>query len=291
MPAGPPHSATQPPRLKSPLLTTVILVTAVTLMLLATVVGLAVHRVIRLRSADDRVWAEAVSHRLTAMGSPFQTTRRTQIRGSIAGRTAVLARAADGRVAAVVTLHVPLAKAEGPRRPDLRLPRGEGDHRFGPRWVQVWTHDTDPSAAPPLLARALALAQAAEDQQTAPWALFAGQKGLAFKASREGEPCAIEGEFDGVPVHVRLDGGSKPPLKTIIVAAFPRRRHREPMRMMGGLESLTVDLPDLLKRYDHAEVEDGTVRLQLDGMVVDELEQKLLDAARIARAFASSASS
>ena len=195
-------------RSKSSLLTTVIIAAAVTLMLLATVLGLAVHRVLRLRSADDRVWAEAVSHRLTAMGNPFQTTRRTQIRGSIAGRTAVLARAADGRIAAVVTLHVPLAKAEGPRRPDLRLPRGERDHRFGPRWVQVWTKDTDPSAAPPLLARALALAQAAEEQQTAPWALFAGQQGLAFRASREGEPCA-----EGAPVGaggggVEAEGGA-----------------------------------------------------------------------------------
>ena len=67
--------------------------------------------------------------------------------------------------------------------------------------------------------------------------------------------------------------------------------HRESVRAMGGLESLTVDLPDLLARYGDAEVEDGTVRLQLDGMVVDDLEQKLHDAARIARAFAKSATS
>ena len=110
-----------------------------------------------------------------------------------------------------------------------------------------------------------------------------------LRASREGEP-RNRRWIDGVPVHVRLDGGNAP-LKTIIVAAFPRRRHQEPVRVMGGLESLTVDLPDLLERYDHAEVEDGTVRLQLDGMVVDDLEQKLHDAARIARAFATSATS
>ena len=273
------------------MITTIIITAAVSLMLLATVCGLAVHRVVRLRRADERVWAEATAHRLTAMGNPFHTTQRTQVRGQVAGRTAVLARAADGRAVAVVTLHVPLASSGGPRRPNLRLPQDETDHRFGPRWVQVWTTEADPAAAAPLLARALTLAQAAEEQQTAPWALFAGQQGLAFKASREGEPCAIEGEFDGVPMHVRLDGASKPPLKTVIVAGFPRRRLRHPIRSMGGLESLTIDLPDLLDRYDHAEVEDGTVRLQLDGMVVDDLEQRLQDAALIARAFASSATS
>ena len=67
----------------------------------------------------------------------------------------------------------------------------------------------------------------------------------------------MEGEFDGVPVHVRLDGATKPPLKTIIVAAFPRRRLRGASRSMGALESLTIDLPDLLDRYEDAEVEDG----------------------------------
>jgi hypothetical protein len=189
----------------------------------------------------------------------------------------------------VVTLHVPLDHMDGPRRPNLRLPRDGSDHRFGARWVQVWTDSAEPSAVPPLLARALTLARAAEEQQTAPWALFAGQRGLAFKASRQGEPCAIEGEFGGVPVHIRLDGAQKPPVKTVIVAAFPRRRFRNASSTGGSMETIAIDLPDLLQRYQDAEVEDGTVRLQLDGMVVDNLEQHLNEAILLARAFASSA--
>jgi len=272
-------------------LSTVLVTAAIVVMVLATVLGIAVHRLLKRRQAEDRVWAEATAHRLTAMGNLFHTNGNHQVRGTVAGRTAVLARSTDGRIAAVVTLHVPINDADGPRRPNLRLPRDGSDHRFGRRWVQVWTDDATPAATPPLLARALSLAQAAEEQQTAPWALFAGQQGLAFKASRQGEPCVIEGEFGGVPVHVHLDGVQKPPLRTIIVAAFPRRRRTGPPPPMGGMESLAVDLPNLLNRYEDAEVEDGTVRLRIDGMVVDDLEQRLNEAILLARAFASSATS
>ena len=271
-------------------ITTIVVTAAIALMVLATVLGLAVHRLLGRRQADDKAWAEATAHRLTAMGNLFHTTRGTRIRGTVAGRTAVLARSPDGRTAAVVTLHMPLDSAEGPRRPNLRLPRDGSDHRFGSRWVQVWTDDRTPTAAAPLLARAVSLAHAAEEQQTAPWALFAGQQGLAFRASRQGEPCAIEGEFAGVPVHVHLDGTQKPPVRTVIVAAFPRRRRRG-LRPTGPMASFGVDLPDLLERYEDAEVEDGTVRLQIDGMVVEDLEQRLKEAILLARAFAASATS
>ena len=273
-------------------LSTVLIVSAVTVMVLAAVLGLVVHRMLRRKRADDLVWGEATAHRLTGMGHLFHANATGQVRGSLSGRTAVLARTTDGRTAAVVTLHVPLDTADGPRRPNLRLPKDGSDHRFGSRWVQVWTPDTDPAAGPPLLARALTLAQAAEAQQTAPWALFAGQRGLAFKSSRQGEPCVIEGEFGGVPVHVHLDGTHKPAARTVIVAAFPRRRRSTgPVPGLGTLESLTVDLPDLLQRYKDAEVEDGTVRLHIDGMVTDDLEERLNEAILLARAFASSASS
>jgi hypothetical protein len=273
------------------LLTTVLVTATFSLMVAATIFGLAVHRLLRRRQADNRAWAEAIAHRLTAMGNLFQTHNATRVRGTIAGRTAVLAQSADRRTVAVVTLNVPLENAEGPRRPNLRLPEDPADHRFGPRWVQVWTRDRSPSAVPPLLARALSLAQAAETQQTAPWALFAGQRGLAFRASREGEPCMIEGEFGGVPVHVHLDGVEAPPVRTVIVAAFPRRQRRDAKHGSASMAALGIDLPDLLERYEDAEVEDGTVRVEIDGMVVDDLEERLREAILLARAFASSASS
>ena len=273
------------------MLTTVLVTAAFSLMATATILGLAVHRLLRRRQADNRAWAESIAHRLTAMGNLFQVHNSTRVRGTIAGRTAVLAQSADRRTVAVITLHVPLKDAEGPRRPNLRLPDEPSDHRFGPRWVQVWTRDRSPAAVPSLLARAIALAQAAEVQQTAPWALFAGQRGLAFRASREGEPCMIEGEFGGVPVHVHLDGVQDPPVRTVIVAAFPRLRRKGARNAPGSMAALGIDLPDLLNRYEDAEVEDGTVRVEIDGMVVDDLEQRLREAILLARAFASSASS
>jgi hypothetical protein len=269
------------------LLTTVIVSAAIALMVFSTVLALVVRYLVRRRRADDLAWAEATAHRLSSPGNRFQTHNATRVRGSIAGRTAVLARSPSGKNVAVVTLHVPFAHAEGPRRPNLRLPRDGRDHRFGTRWVQVWTDDGTVASTPALLARALTLAQAAEDQQTAPWALFAGQQGLAFRASRQGEPCVIEGELGGVPVHVHLDGAQKPPLRTVIVAAFPRpiRGRLKP----GPLASMGAGLPELLERYDHAEIEEGMVRLHFDGMVIDDLEKHLNEAIQLARAFASSA--
>ena len=146
--------------------------------------------------------------------------------------------------------------------------------------------------APALLARALSLAAAAEQQQTAPWALFAGQRGLDFRASRQGESCAIEGEVGGVPVHIHLDGTHKPPVRTVIVAAFPRRSRaqvRAGKPSAGAAGSMSLELADLLSRYEDAEVGDDSIRLHLPGMVVDDLDERISEAVALARALASSA--
>ena len=279
-------------------LTAVLVTMTIGLMVLATVLGLVVHRLLKRRRALDSVWAAGTAERLTELGHPFATTPAGQVRGTISGRTAVLARshkgAAPGPIAAVVTLHIPLHQAGSslPSRPNLRLRDDGTTHRFGSRWVQVWSDDSGPQAAPELLARALTLAGAAEQQQTAPWALFAGQRGLDFKASRQGEPCVIEGEVGGVPVQVHLDGAHKPPVRTVIVAAFPRRGrasvHAEhASSSLAG--SMSLELAHLLSRYEDAEVGDDSIRLHLPGMVVDDLDERISEAVALARALAASA--
>jgi len=279
-------------------LTTVLVTAAIGLMVLASVLGIVVHRLLKRRRALDKVWSEATAEKLTGLGHPFSTTPQGQVRGTISGRTAVLARshhgARPGPIAAVVTLHLPLdqGEAELPARPNLKLPEDGSTHRFGSRWVQVWTDDPGPDAAPALLARALTLAGAAEQQQSAPWALFAGQRGLDFKASRQGESCAIQGEVGGVPVHIHLDGTHKPPVRTVIVAAFPRRGRshvRAGSPTAGSAGSMSLELADLLSRYEDAEVGDNSIRLHLPGMVVDDLDERLSEAVALARALASSA--
>ena len=277
---------------------TAMLVTAtIGLMVFATVLGVVVHRLLKRRRAQDKVWAESTAERLTELGHPFAPTTAGQVRGTISGRTAVLARTHQGTkpgpIAAVVTLHIPLAQPTStlPSRPNLRQPEDGSTHRFGSRWVQVWADVPGPGAAPALLARAISLAGAAEQQQTAPWAIFAGQRGLDFRASRQGESCAIEGEVGGVPVHIHLDGTHKPPVRTVIVAAFPRRSRAQVRagRPAGAAGSMTLEVADLLSRYEDAEVGDDSIRLHLPGMVVDDLDERISEAVALARALASSA--
>jgi len=282
------------------LLTAALVTATIGLMVVATVLGLVVHRLLKQRRAADKVWAETTAERLSKLGHPFSTTSAGQVRGSISGRTAVLARshngALPGPIAAVVTLHLPLAHTDSelPSRPNLRRPSDGASHRFGSRWVQVWSEETGTEAAPTLLARAITLAAAAEQQQTAPWALFAGQRGLDFKASRQGESCVIEGEVGGVPVHVHLDGTHKPPVRTVIIAAFPRRGRsaaRVGAHPTGPIGSMSLELANLLSRYEDAEVGDDSIRLHLPGMVIDDLDERISEAVALAKALSSSATS
>ncbi len=265
-------------------LSSLLVTMALTLMGLATLLGVAVHVLLRRRKKDEREWAESTAEALSSLGHPFAATSNGQMRGTVAGRTVVLARSIDKRVVAVVSLHLPLEHTDGKKRPSLRLPSEREGHQFGTRWVQVWAPVAEVAQTPALLARALSVAAAAEEQQAAPWALFAGQRGLDFRGSRHGEPCLIEGTIQGVPVQVHLDGVNKPPMRTVIVAGVPRN-----LRVTAVPGPMSLDLAGLLQKHADAEVSDGTVRLHFPGMLVDQLDERIGDAVALARAFASSA--
>lgn len=260
------------------------------LVVLALVTALLAGTLIHLRRQrpqKDPVWAARVCARMSASNDEdFRVDGEGHVRGLLHGRPAVVGLDSQRKTVVILRLTMPVPDPEAPERPSLRgLPSPDG-HRVGRQWVQYWRAGVDADEVPQLAAEALGLARAVEAQASAPWALFAGQNGLAFHEGRDNRPCFMQGEFDGVQVRVQLDGLREPPLRTLIVAG--RRQRGRVQRILTGTQVLTgaTDMGALLSRYEDAEIDEDTVKIAIPGMVVDDLGERLRDAVAMARALA-----
>ncbi len=257
---------------------------AVLVLATAVLAGMLVH-LRRTRPVKDLAWSGDVATRMGAAGDDaFRVDGEGHVRGLLHGRPTVVGRTADRRTVVIMRLTMPLGDPDAPERPSLRQLGGDEGHRFGRQWVQRWSRSATPADVPALAAETMGLARAAEAQAAAPWAMFAGQHGLAFHAGRDDRPCYIQGELHGVPVRVQLDGLREPPLRTLIVAG--RRRIQRLQGSFGGAAVLSgvADMGALLSRYDDAEIDENTVKIAIPGMVVDDLDARLHDAVALARA-------
>ncbi|MFM2248586.1 MAG: hypothetical protein RL071_4661 [Pseudomonadota bacterium] len=254
--------------------------------------------VMLLRYADRRRerWALDALRALRARGEHAQLDRRHHLRGLLGGRPGIITSTLAGRGVVALSLFVPLPDADPDLRPTLNLPRAPRGHRVGARMVQLWQDKLRPAAVPALLADGLALARALEEQATAPWASFAARAGLRFRPNRGPDPCALDGEIDGVPVHLHLEGMTEAPLRTVLLATAPRpgAPRRAPVRLGPGRRPLIAALgaqplsPAMLARLDRhpeAQVDEDSVQLKLDGMVTDGLSEAVADVVALARLF------
>ncbi|MBL8616849.1 MAG: hypothetical protein JNM72_14665 [Deltaproteobacteria bacterium] len=254
--------------------------------------------VLLLRFADRRRerWALDALRVLRARGEHAQVDRRHHLRGLLGGRPGIITSTLTGRGVIALSLFVPLPDADPELRPSLNLPPAPRGHRVGGRMVQLWQDQLRPAAVPALLAEGLSLAHALEEQATAPWASFAARAGLRFRPNRGPDPCALDGEIDGVPVHVHLEGLSEGPLRTVLLATAPRpgAPRRAPVRLGQGRRPLIAALaarplsPTMLARLNRhpaAQVDEDTVQIKLDGMVTDELDAAVTDLVALARLF------
>jgi len=251
---------------------------------------LATFTILLVRRREDRraAWAREALPVLSQRGATFAINRRNHLRGMVGGRPCVLTYTHSGRAVAVATLFLPAPGSDPTDRPDLRHAKSPRGQRLSGRFVQVWSEGLAANDAPKLLAEAITLARAQDEQTCAPWAQFAAERGLRFRASRGGEHCSLDGEWRGTSVHVQLEGAFDPPLRTVLVAALPKVRFGGP-RVRGnpgesrplldamGARALTPGLLEKLDRYPDAVVEETTVRIRLEGMVIEDLDKRLDD--------------
>lgn len=260
-------------------------IVAVLVFATAVLLGLWVH-LLKVRSARDLAWSGRVATELGRMGdAPFKIDGEGHVRGLVHGRPTVVALTGDRFAVVIMRLHMPIPDVDAPKRPSLRGLDGPEGHRIGQQWVQVWQARMGAAQIGKLVATALGLAQAAEAQAAAPWALFAGQNGLSFHEGRVNRPCFMQGEVDGVHVRVQLAGLREPPLQTLIVAGRGRPRRSETLGW-GGADVLSgaSDMGALFSRYADADIDENTVKIKIPGMVTDGLSERLRDAVALSRA-------
>ncbi len=244
--------------------------------------------VLLLRFADRRRerWALEALRALRARGEHAQVDRRHHLRGLLGGRPGIITSTLTGRGVIALSLFVPQPDADPELRPSLNLPPAPRGHRVGGRMVQLWQDQLAPAAVPALL----------EEQATAPWASFAARTGLRFRPNRGPDPCALDGEVEGVPVHLHLEGLTEGPLRTVLLATAPRpgAPRRAPARLGPGRRPLIAALGARplapatlarLNRHPAAQVDEDTVQLKLDGMVTDALDDAVADLVALARLF------
>ena len=252
--------------------------------------------VLGLRRADRRreAWAQQALHTLGNRGERVTVDRRHHLRGLLGGRPGVVTSTLAGRAVIALALFVPQPDVDPSVRPTLRLPRAPRGHRVGHRMVQLWQDRLDPAGITSLLTEGLALARALEAQALAPWAGFAAAHGLRFRPNQGAEPCTIDGEVDGVAVHLHLEGLADGPIRTILTASAPRPggQRRPPPRLGPGRRPLLGALgtqplsPATLARLDRhpdAQTEDDAVQLKIEGMLTDGLDAVVDDIVQLAR--------
>jgi len=263
---------------------------------------LATATVLVLRAADRRRerWAQQALAVLRARDESLQLNRKHHLRGLIGGRPGVVTTTLTGRAVVVLALFLPHTAGDPSLRPSLRLPAGRRGQRVGVRFLQVWQDGTAPEAVPSLLAEALSLARGVDEASGAPWAAYASAHGLRFRPSRSGEPAVMDGERNGVAVHVQLDGVADGHLRTVITAAVPRersgRRGSGPAPRRSLLEALgprpwSPRQLYLISRCARATVEDNAVQLQVEGMLLEQLGDRVDDVLELARLLGPSAPS
>lgn len=249
---------------------------------------------IALRAADRRRerWAQATLGVLQARDESLQLNRKHHLRGLIGGRPGVVTTTLTGRAVIVLALFLPHPGGDPALRPSLRLPSGRRGQRVGVRFLQVWQDSTAPEGVPALLADALSLARGVDEASAAPWSIYAQANGLRFRPSRSGEPSVIDGELDGVAVHVQLEGVAEAQLRTVITAAVLRDRGARRGPLAGGRRSLLEALGprplsprqlELIDRCAQAMVEEGAVQLSCDGMLQDQLSERVDEVIELAR--------
>lgn len=259
--------------------------------------ALATAMVLLLRVADRRRerWAQRALAVLQARDESLQLNRKHHLRGLIGGRPGVVTTTLTGRAVVVLALFLPHPGGDPTLRPSLRLPPGRRGQRVGVRFLQVWQDGAAPEAVPGLLAEALSLARGVDEASAAPWAAYASAHGLRFRPSRAGEPAVMEGERDGVAVHVQLEGVTEGQHRTVITAAVPRergaRRAAGPAPRRSVLEALgprplSPRQLELLDRCANATVEDNAVQMQLEGMLGEQLGSRVDEVLELARLLA-----